>query len=270
MRASLTSVKERGWIKFVHLEPIGDYSAAMRVSTTDIGYQNISDLFDDGQTNFAVWFARMMDANGWSHPGLVKMATTCANGRAWVHGSQAHSLRYGRLKSPGPRSFAVLAYLFAVIDAYQKGTMDEYMPDMSMHKKLIQTAVILRDDDDQPASIGYMFEVFCGWRVPPTNAIQRNFTDEQAGSVSKAAGKLVRRLMAANQMDLIDDIGRLKKNFANDKDAQELFAQVVIGQAEWKNEDLDHNVSCLCHMLQKVFKQDVNSEELMNDLLKSI
>jgi|TARA_Y100000289_G_scaffold52817_1_gene54475 hypothetical protein len=242
----------------------------MRVSDIDIGYENISELFDDGQTNFAVWFARMMDANGWSHPGLVKLATTCSNGKAWVHGSQAHSLRYGRLKSPGPRSFAVLAYLFAVIDAYQKGTMDEHMPDMSMHKKAISNAVILRDDDDNPASIGYMFEVFCGWRIPPANAIQRNFTDEQAALVSKAAGKMVRRLMAASQMDLIDDMPRLKKNFSNDKDAQEVLEKVVIGQAEWSNEELDHNVTCLCHMLQKVFKQDLNSEELMNDLLKSI
>ena len=76
--------------------------------------------------------------------------------------------------------------------------------------------------------------------------------------------------MAANQMDLIDDMARLKSNFSNDKDGQEVFALVVIGQAEWKNEDLDHNVTCLCHMLQKVFKQELNSEELMNDLLKSI
>jgi hypothetical protein len=242
----------------------------MRVSNTDIGYRNITELFDDGQTNFAVWFARMMDYNNWSHPGLVKLATTCSNGKAWVHGSQGHALRYGRLKSPGPRSFAVMAYLFFVIDAFQKGTMDEYMPDMSMHKKLIQNAVILRDDDGNPASIGYMFEVFCGWRNPPAKDIKRNFTDEQAALVSKAAGKLVRRLMSANQMDLIDDIPRLKKNFSNDKQGQEKFGLVVIGQAEWSNEDLDHNVTCLSHMLQKVFKQDLNSEELMNDLLKSI
>ena len=239
-------------------------------SEIDIGYENISELFNDGQTNFAVWFARMMDANGWSHPALVKLATACADGRAWVHGSQAHSLRYGRLKSPGPRSFAVLVYLFFVIDAFQKGTMDEHMPDMSTHKKLIQNAVILRDDEGNPASIGYMFEVFCGWRVPASNTIVRNFTEEQAAQISKAAGKRVRRLMAANQMDLIDDIARLKKNFSNDKEGQELFAQVVIGQAEWKNEELEHNVTCLCHMLQKVFNQDLNSEELMNDLMKSI
>ena len=252
------------------LERSWHYSAVMRVSDTDIGYENIVDLMDDGQTNFAVWFARMMDANGWSHPRLVAMATSCTNGKALVHASQINSLRYGRLRSPGPRSFAVLAYLFAVIDRYQKGKLDEFMPDMSPHKKYIEKALILRDDDGNPASIGYMFEVFCGWRVPPANAIKRNFTDEQAALVSKAAGKMVRRLMAANQMDLIDDMARLKRNFSNDKDGQDVFALVVIGQAEWKNEDLDHNVTCLCHMLQKVFKQELNSEELMNDLLKSI
>jgi len=239
-------------------------------STIDLGYENISELFDDGQANFAVWFARMMDANGWSHPRLVAMAASCSNGQAWVHGSQVNSLRKRELKSPGPRSFAVLAYLFAVIDAYQKETMDEFMPDMSEHKKWIQSAVILRDDEDQPASIGYMLEVFCGWRLPPANSKQRDFTDEQAAKITKAAGKKVRRLMAAKNMDLIDDMPRLKRNFSNDKEAQQLFSQVVIGQAEWSNDDLEHNITCLCNMLQKVFKQNLNSEELMGDLLKTI
>jgi len=198
------------------------------------------------------------------------MAASCSNGKAWVHGSQANSLRYGRLKSPGPRFFAVLAYLFIVIDAYQKGTMDEHMPDMSQHKKFIQNAIILRDDDERPASIGYMFEVFCGWRQPPAKAIKREFTDEQAAAVSLQAGRMVRRLMAANQMDIIDDMPRIKRNFGNDKPGQELLEKVVIGQGAWTNEQLEHSIMCLTNMLQKVFKQDLNSEELMNDLLKKI
>jgi len=43
---------------------------------------------------------------------------------------------------------------------------------------------------------------------------------------------------------------------------------VIIGQAVWKNDELDHQISCLSNMLRKVFKEDRKSEELMNDLLK--
>tara|TARA_B100001564_G_C20644907_1_gene673955 strand:- start:1333 stop:2061 length:729 start_codon:yes stop_codon:yes gene_type:complete len=242
----------------------------MRIADKDIGFANISESFEDGQTTFAVWFTQMMNRNGWSHPRLVTLATTCSNGKAWVHSSQIASLRVGRLKSPGPRSFGVLAYLFHEIDAYQKGTKDDQSPSFSGQEKYIENAEILRDDKDAPASIGYLFEVFLGWRTPPVRAIERNFSDEQAETISRAAGKKVRRLVAASNMDLIDDMSRLKRNFSNDPVAQENFNNVVIGQATWANDELDLNVTCLCHLLQKVFKQDIKPEELMNDLLESI
>jgi len=242
----------------------------MRVADIDIGYENISDLFGDGQTHFAVWFGRMLDANGWSYPKFVALCTACTGGKAKMHASQANSLKFGRLKSPGPHSFMAMVYTFRCIDAYQKGEMDELMPDLSSFHKSIEKAVILRDDDGNPASIGYMFEVFCGWRKPPSKAIVRTFTDEQATEVSKAAGKLVRRLVSATGLDLIDDMDRMKAKFSKDEKAQEVFEKVVIGQGHWTNEDLDHNITCLSHLLQKMFKHDLNSEELMNDLLKSI
>ena len=242
----------------------------MKIQDTDIGFANISEAFEDGQTTFAVWFTQMMNRNGWSHPRLVALATTCSNGKAWVHSSQIASLRVGRLKSPGPRSFGVMAYLFYEIDLFQKGKQNDNSPDFSGQEKYIQTAEILRDEDDNPASIGYMFEVFLGWRTPPARATQRNFTEEQAETISRAAGKKVRRLVAASNMDLIDDMPRLKRNFSNDAAAQEKFNNVVIGQTTWDNDELDLNVTCLCHMLQKVFKQDIKPEELMNDLLGSI
>ena len=242
----------------------------MKIQDTDIGFANISEAFEDGQTNFAVWFTQMMNRNGWSHPRLVALATLCSNGKAWVHSSQIASLRVGRLKSPGPRSFGVMAYMFHEIDAYQKGTQDEHSPDFSGQEKYIKHAEILRDEDDNPASIGYMFEVFLGWRTPPARATERNFTDQQAETISRAAGKKIRRLVAASGMDLIDDMPRLQRNFSNDTAAQEKFNNVVIGQATWANDELDLNVTCLCHLMQKVFKQDIKPEELMNDLLESI
>ena len=126
----------------------------------------------------------------------------------------------------------------------------------------------MRDDDGNPASIGFHFEVFCGWRMPPAKAATRDYTEEQAALISENAGKHVRRLLIAERMDVIDDMKRLKQAFSNDKGDQEKFESVILSQAVWGNEELEHSVTCLSHMLSKVFKDSRKSEELMNDLLK--
>ena len=240
----------------------------MEISGNHFGAADIEEQFEQGAVTFARWFAKMMDANGWSHPKLVELAKIATDGKPWVHSSQIASARKGLLKSPGPRSFASLVYLFYCIDAYQKGVKDNDMADFSGQDKFIKTAVILRDDDDNPASLGFMFEVFCGWRQPPEGTAKRDFTDEQAAVVSINAGKHVRRLVTADRMDLIEAMPRLVRSFSNDKEGQEKFRKVVLGEDVWLNVELDHSVTCLSHMLTKVFKEERKSEELLNDLLK--
>ena len=234
----------------------------------EFGAADIEENFEQGAVTFARWFSRMMDRNGWSHPKLVQLALTATAGKSWVHSSQIASLRVGKLKSPGPRSFAALAYMFAEIDRYQKDTSDKRSPDLSQFDSIISSAIILRDNEGEPASIGFLFEVFCGWRMPPENAARRDYTDDQAAMVSRNAGKHIRRLMTADRLDLIDDMPRLLERFSIDKQDQEALKDVIIGQAVWKNDELDHQISCLSNMLKKVFKEDRKPEELMNDLLK--
>lgn len=240
----------------------------MDISGHTFGASEIEEQFEQGAVTFARWFAKMMDANGWSHPKLVELAKIATDGKSWVHSSQIASLRKGQLKSPGPRSIASLSYLMFEIDAYQRGAQDKHSPDFTQQDKFIKTAVILRDDDGNPASIGYLFEVFCGWRTPPEGTAKRDFTDDQAAVVSMNAGKHVRRLITAERQDLIEAMPRLIRSFSNDKDGQEKFRKVVLGEDVWLNDELDHNVTCLSHMLTKVFKQEVKPEELLNDLLK--
>jgi len=234
----------------------------------EFGAADIEEGFEQGAVTFARWFSRMMDRNGWSHPKLVLLALTATGGKSWVHSSQIASVRVGKLKSPGPRSFAALAYMFAEIDRYQKGTQDHTSPDLSQFDPIIRNAIILRDNQGEPASIGFLFEVFCGWRMPPENAAKRDYTDDQAAMVSRNAGKHIRRLMTADRLDLIDDMPRLLERFSNDKQDQDSLRDVIIGQAVWRNDELDHQITCLSHMLKKVFKEDRKTEELMNDLLK--
>jgi len=240
----------------------------MMISGVTIGSGEIAERFEQGAVSFARWFANTMNANGWSHPRLVQLAKIATGGDSWVHSSQIASLRVGRLKSPGPRSFASLVCLFHAIDAYQKGEKAPGDPDWSGQEQYIKDAVIMRDDDGDPASIGYLFEVFCGWRNPPARAATRDYSEEQATLISANAGKHVRRLLIAERMDVIDDMKRLRQAFSNDKDDQEKFESVILGQAFWQNEEVEHSVTCLSHMLSKVFKDTRKPEELMSDLLK--
>lgn len=240
----------------------------MNIAGQTFGATDIEERFEQGAVTFARWFAKMMDANGWSHPKLVELARIGTDGKGWLWSSQIASARVGKLKSPGPRSFAALCNLWHEIDAYQKGTQDEHSPDFSKQDKFIKNALILRDDEGNPASIGFMYEVFVGWREPPIGTARRDFSEEQAAVVSENAGKYVRRMVTADRLDLIETMPRMLKSFSNDKAEQILFKQVILGEGVWTNEDLDHNVTCLSHMLTKVFKTDRKSEELMNDLLK--
>ena len=101
-----------------------------------------------------------MDDNDWSHPRFVKLAQTATGGVAWVHSSQIASLRKGQLKSPGPRSFAALVYLFNAIDEFQRGVKTKDSPDWTGQEEFIKDKKVIRDDEGRVASIGWHFEVF--------------------------------------------------------------------------------------------------------------
>lgn len=240
----------------------------MDIAGEEIGCHDIAERFEQGAVTYSRWFRKMMKENKWSHPRFVKLAQTATGGISWVHSSQIASLREGKLKSPGPRSFAALVYLFNAIDEYQRGIKSKDAPDWSGQEEFIKDAVVMRDEEGRPASIGYHFEVFCGWRMPPAQDAERNFTDEQAAYASDNAAKHVRRLMIAERMDVIDDMPKLQRHFSLDKDEQDKFRDVVLGQAHWINDELDDAVVGLRNMLSKVFKQSWKSEELLSHLLK--
>ena len=262
-----------GYIAVVPQKPgyggsLAQISGLMMISGVTIGSNEIRERFEQGAVSFACLFKYVMNENDWSHPRLVTLCKIATGGDSWVHSSQIASLRLGKLKSPGPRSFASLVCLFHAIDAYQKGQDSPGNPDWSGHEEKIKDAIIIRDDDGNPASIGYLFEIFCGWRSPPERAVTRDYSEEQAALISSNAGKHVRRLLIAERMDVIDDMKRLKQAYSSDKESQEKFESVILGQAYWDNEEVEHSVTCLSHMLRKVFKEDRNSEELLEDLMK--
>ena len=240
----------------------------MDIAGEEIGCHDIAERFEQGAVTYSVMFERLMFTNKWTHPRFVKLAQTATGGVSWLHSSQIASLRKGQLKSPGPRSFAALVYLFNAIDEWQRGIKTKDSPDWTGQEEFIKDREVIRDEEGRVASIGWHFEVFCGWRIPPAKATERNFTDEQAAEISANAAKHIRRRMIADRLDLIDDMPKLQRHFSLDKDDQVLFRDVILGQAHWQNEQIDDSMVRMGNMLQKVFKEDWKPQELLHELMK--
>lgn len=233
-----------------------------------VGSKNIEEQFEQGAINLAKWFSRIMDTNRWSHPKLVSVATAATSGKSWVHSSQIAALRVGRLKSPGPRSFAALVYMFNAIDQYQRGEQNENSPDFTDVEQHIQNAVVMRDEHGEIVTLGYLFEVFCGWREPPPGVTKRDYSEAEAIHVSKSAGKHLRRMMQVERLELIDDMPALLKLFSGDKDMQRQLNEVIIGQGHWTAEDLELQIQNFSHLMKKRFKDARTPEEWLKDFLK--
>ena len=224
---------------------------------------NFDDLFDYGAVVYGRWLGRTLDINGWSHPSLIRLGKRIVGkDKSYIHSSQISALRTGSLKSPGPRSFASLVLLFHSIDEFQRGVLSPDGPDFSGVEHLIENAVIMRDDKGKPADIGYHFEVFCGWRLPPESESSLEITQAGAEMISKNAGKYVRSLFAAERKDLIDDLPGYLPAFSKDKTQQKNFSDVVLSQGYWGPDDIDDAMRLLATFLKTKFKVKLKSEEL--------
>lgn len=239
----------------------------MQIDEERISSKDFEPRLGNGAVVYGRWFGKTMDANDWSHPKLVKLSKH-ATVIGYVHSSQIAQLRTGNLKSPGPRSFASMVFLFHEIDLYQKGEQHKDSPTFEGLESLIENAVIMRDYEGKPASLGFHYEVFCGWRMPPEMDHRIDYSAAQAELISKNAALYVRRLMIAERMDPISDLSRLKKAFSTDKNLQEQFGNVIWEQTTWHPEDLEHAMAGLSNVLLKVFKEKRRSGELTKQFMR--
>lgn len=222
---------------------------------------------DQGKINFSRWFTRVMDSNGWSHPTLVALCKSTTGDQAFLHSSQIAGLRSARLKSPGPRSFAALEYLWRAIDDYQRNGSANGVTFGSL-ATFVEKAEIMRDPDGQPASLGYMVEVFTGLLPVPIDLNTVEFTENQARIISDNAGRLVRRMMAQANWDLIDDIQKITDKFSTDRETRDVMKDIIVGQAAWTPDELNDRLSDLARTLNRVFEYRRTVPELQDELLK--
>lgn len=223
---------------------------------------------DAGAVGFGKYLARLMDGNGWSHPQLVALCKRCTGDKAWLHSSQIAGLRAARLKSPGPRSFVAMEYLFRNIDAYQKNDFSQERALFGNMGHLVEHAEIMRDEEGNPASLGYLVEMFTGLRPVPIDLSVMSFTDTQAETISREAGRLVRRLMAVVDMDPVIDAPTVAAKFSTNSERRAVFEALIKGSEIWQSEEVEENLNKLSKLLREVFDFQRTASELRDDFLR--
>lgn len=235
--------------------------------------EELEDVLDAGAIAFGKWLCRFMDGNGISHPQLVALCKICSGGKALLHSSQIANLRAARLKSPGPRGFVALEYLMKAVWAYQDSLrrgaeQDASTPRFGNLGVLVERMDIMADEDGNPVTVGYLVEVFAGLRPVPIDLTINVHSESDAMKVSKNAGRLVRKLMAAHDMDPIDDSALVANLYPGSSQQRSEFASLLMGEAVWEPEFLEENVSRLSKLVREKFEYERHPSDLLEELIK--
>ena len=208
---------------------------------------NHREVFDQGVETFSRMFTRWMDSNRWSHPNIVSLAKSSLNGSAWLHSSQVAGLRHGKLKSPGPRTFVAIERLNFYLHRYKEHKL--LIPNTQSSNLYREPDVIL--DGDQPPALGWWVEVFTGTRRPTDMELaERFFTEAQAAKFSKGFGRLARRLLAVNGLDIVTDLDvALHRHYTpGDNERVGTLKQVLLDETAWTQDQLRTELPALAQM----------------------
>ena len=200
--------------------------------------------FTNGVQTFSVLFSRWMDTNEWSHPVMTSLAKASMGGIGWLHSSQISGLRHARLESPGPRTFYAIERLNYYVWRY--ATAKTLIPNTPSSNAYAKAFAIT--ENGQPPGIGWWVEVFCGVRVPSDIDLRQSFfTATGAVEFSRDWGRLIRRLMAARDIDVITDLERvLRERYpARDTERVDLLLDVIRDNQYWTPPQLTKELSAL-------------------------
>ena len=233
----------------------------------------LEETMDAGAVAFAKWFARFMDGNGLSHPQLVALCKLCTGGKALLHSSQIANLRSARLRAPGPRSFVALEYLMWAVWAYQNADkisaeQAELIPRFGTFTVLVERMHIMADEEGNPVTVGYLVEVFAGLRPVPIDLTTNVHTELDAEKVSRNAGRLVRKLMAAHDMDPVEDAALIANLYPGSSMQRGEFALLLRGEHVWEPESIEENSSRLSKLIREKFEYNRQPSDLLEELLK--
>ena len=179
-----------------------------------------------------IWHER----NSWSHKVLPALAESLELGR--IHSSQISNLRNGKLVSPGPEVFLALsetnAVLYLGIDRIRE-RLEKVHPELL--KVLLDSAIPLLDDREEPLKAGALLETFLGIKPLPS-CFDWFIEDSEAELLSAAIGDcFCRGRTWRNCREEVMNAYGIKKPAR-----KELFAEVMAGLKDYTAEQLDREL----------------------------
>ena len=218
---------------------------------------------ESGIIGFGRWFAWFMDVNHFSHPQLVALCKLCTGDKALLHSSTIAGYRAQRIKNPGPLAFVALEYVCRAIDAYQR---NEPIIRFGRLAHLIEGASIMRDEIGNPVTAGYLTEIFLGLRPVPMDLSKPVVSAKDAITISGRAGRLVRKLMAVQEMDPLEDADEMGGHFPGNPHQKKLFAELIKGQASWSPDEIEEMVAKMTRLLGEHLSYSRTNAELLREL----
>jgi hypothetical protein len=200
--------------------------------------------YEKGLHTFSILFTRWMDSNDWSHPIMVSLAKAAMGGTGWLHSSQISGLRHAKLRSPGPRTFIAIERLNYHL--YQYTEHKTLIPGTEGSNFYANALPIL--EDGKVPELGWWFEVFCGQRIPSDERLLSQYVSGyDAETCSKNWGRLLRKLMSDNGLDIFEDLGAvIQKHYpAGDAHRVEKLIEVAQSRAVWTPDELLQEIAAL-------------------------
>lgn len=232
------------------------------MSVTDTtGGDQLLGQYSDGIKLFAQVFTRFMDQNDWSHPVMTKLARCALNDVSWLHSSQISGLRHGKLTSPGPRTFVAIATLNQAV--YEYATKKKLIPGTKSSNDYRTAFCIV--EDGAPPGVGWWVELFCGLRKPKDpNLVVTHMSDDKAQTLSQNWSRLIRKLIAANDFDLYEDLNKVLAQTYPARDADRLrrIKEVIHAETVWTAEELQKEMPAITTMTKELGGPETEAELL--------
>ena len=206
-----------------------------------------------------VWHER----NGWSHKVLPALSECLELGR--VHNSQISNLRNGKLASPGPEVFLALSQvnkvLYQGIDQIRDRLIEE-QPELL--KILVDSAIPLLAENDQPLSAGDLFEIFVGLSPLPSG-FNWFIEEEEAAKLSAALSDcLCNKRSWRKCREQVMEAYPVQKT-----DRRERFAEVMTGLRDYTAEELDGELLDLFETHRRIAHSEIASADMFLETLRS-
>lgn len=225
--------------------------------------RDLEEAKEAGLLAFGRWFSWFMDVNRFSHPQLVALCKLCTGGKAMLHSSTIAGYRNCRIKNPGPTAFVAIEYVCRDIDAAQRG---EPITNFGRLNSLVMDVKIMRDENGNPVTAGYLTEVFLGLRPLPIDLSISYFNESDATAISQKTARLIRKLMVIQDLDPIEDATRIGGHFPGNPQQKEVFAELIKGNAIWNNHEIEEQVAKTARLLEEHFQYKRTTTELLNEL----